>query len=1566
MSSYKKILMVLLTVLFSIDALEAFTEYDEDVGAARSEVRRGRLVGTERGKNGKSKGYVADELLVRFSPKSKGKQRAKAEKNDILASIGAGNIKRSYHLVPGLTVVKLPGGLSVENALKRFKGKGEILYAEPNYELYALAIPNDPNFSDQWGMHNTGQTGGTSDADIDAPEAWDIENDANEIIVAVIDTGVDYNHPDLVANMWTDANGCYGYDYVNDDNDPMDDHFHGTHCAGIIGAVGNNNTGVTGVCWDVQIMAIKFLNSAGYGDTGVAISCIEYAVDNGADILSNSWGGGGANEALEDAIEAAGANGVLFIAAAGNELTDNDGFWPHYPSSYDCNNIISVLSMNKYDHLSWFSNWGLESIDIGAPGSNILSTFPTYETSAMASYGFSTNYETIGGTSMATPHVAGACALIWSKYPSLSYSEVIELLFETVDPVLPETCVSEGRMNLYWAIVNKSVMNTTQMNGYDTIQSAIDDANNGDIIRVRPGTYYENVDFDGVNVTLSSINPADPCVVAATIIDANGGTGVTFNSSEDANSILTGFTITGGTYSGIYCNGSSPSISNCVITDNSCNTWGGGMFIINNSSPTITDCAIKNNSASRGGGMLNGGYNTTLINCVFSDNSASDAGGAILNYTNSNNVTATGCLFNGNTAAGGGGIYSYQTDLTLTNCTFYGNVGTASGGAMWSHNSDLDVKNCLFYDNSSGSYGGGALYHDAVTSIFSNCTFSQNTTTGNGGAMWNTSTNDQTIVNCIFWDNSASGSGDEVYNVSVSAEPNFSYCDIENCGGSGGGWDPNIGTDDGGNIDVNPNFVNPNDPNGTDDLFMTSDDGLVLDSGSPCIDAGDNDAASVAGDIASNLRRRDDSGTSDTGNGTSPIVDIGAYEYVGDSLTMYVDVDVSGSTNNGQSWSTAFDNIQEALDYSIDGDEIRVAEGTYSPDATIDVNTAVDIYGGYDASTGLRDWQSNTTTIDGADTIRCFYVDANALIDGFTITNGNASPRLPDAGAIGSRIDGGGMYVPYYVEPSVANCTFSDCNALFSYGGGLCVRAWYNAIDVSNCTFTDNSAYYGGGFYSYRCDVNATDCNFTGNSASFKGGGAYAYAYNASPVFERCTFSQNSAIKNSISTNGAGLYIMSGTPEVKYCDFSYNHSAWSGGGIFFYNNNYTVNGCNFEHNTAGKYGGGIGEYSGSSSGIILDCNFYDNSVSINGGAIMLEQSNVDVEDCNFTGNSASSWGGAIFHRYPTMPGNIRYCNFIDNDASWGGAVCGENSDMDIEYCVFTDNTASKGGAVNNYEYSSPTIRNSTFSDNSVNGDGGALYNGRYTDPEIKYNVFTGNSAGDEGGAIYNDHTSLPLIRDSEFMLNTAGTDGGAMYFWHDSYPTIDDCWFEKNAADGDAGAIFFGLECYPLITSCVFWDNNSVDDGGAIYNENCSLESYLPEIFNCTFFENEAGDDGGAIYNDDSDPDITNCILWNDVAGGSGDEIYDAGTSDSDVDDCLEDEDPDFVDESDPRGSDGEWGTSDDGLCVESGSDAIDEGRNSAGEDDYDEEDITGEDRIIDGDEDDDDDVDIGAYEYVP
>jgi hypothetical protein len=420
--------------------------------------------------------YAPGELLVRFAPKANRSWPNMAEKNTTLqASFSGATVVHEYKIVPGLCLVKLPAGVTVKNTLLSFNNTAGILYAEPDYKIKLLSdcqlIPNDPRFDELWGMQK-----------ICTREAWCIRTNCSDVIVAVLDAGIDYTHTDLKGNMWVneaelngnsgeddDRNGytddVYGYDFSDKDPDPKDYLYHGTHVAGTIGAMGNNATGVAGVCWNVKIMALKiFPNHGNDAFNSGAIEAIEYATYNGAKVLNNSWGGGPYSQGLKDAIDAADNAGILFVAAAGNNYGNNNDTNAHYPSSYICENIIAVLSTDQYDYLSSFSNYGATSVDLAAPGTDILSTFPTYMTSEMTNNGYSTYYETISGTSMATPHVSGTCALVWSICPALSHLEVKDVIMQTVDPLtsLEGKCVSGGRLNLYKAVLKAEELAQTQ------------------------------------------------------------------------------------------------------------------------------------------------------------------------------------------------------------------------------------------------------------------------------------------------------------------------------------------------------------------------------------------------------------------------------------------------------------------------------------------------------------------------------------------------------------------------------------------------------------------------------------------------------------------------------------------------------------------------------------------------------------------------------------------------------------------------------------------------------------------------------------------------------------------------------------------------------------------------------------------------------------------------------------------------------------------------------------------------------------------------------------------------
>ncbi|MBI4718081.1 MAG: S8 family serine peptidase [Planctomycetes bacterium] len=402
-------------------------------------------------------------LLVGFKNNVATKRNVAMAQRDAVHALRRTTKVRSFVTIP-VDVVDVPAGADLKTVAAQYAAMPEVEFVEPNYLYHTNGIPNDASFGSLWGMHNTGQTGGVADADIDAPEAWDLATGSATVVVGVIDTGIDYTHPELAPNMWTNSaerNGVAGIDddgngIIDDvygarwtsgtgvptNGNPYDDHYHGTHVAGTIGAVGNNGLGVAGVNWNVRMMALKFLNSAGSGYLADAVSAIDYARLMGANLTSNSWGGGGYSLALKSAIEAAGAAGQLFIAAAGNSGVNAD-LYPMYPAAYDSPTIVSVAATDHSDLLAYFSNYGAASVDLGAPGVNVWSTGP------------GNTYRSLSGTSMATPHVSGVAALLLATRPTMPPLELKQMLMASVDPVpaLSGRCVTGGRLNAHRAVL---------------------------------------------------------------------------------------------------------------------------------------------------------------------------------------------------------------------------------------------------------------------------------------------------------------------------------------------------------------------------------------------------------------------------------------------------------------------------------------------------------------------------------------------------------------------------------------------------------------------------------------------------------------------------------------------------------------------------------------------------------------------------------------------------------------------------------------------------------------------------------------------------------------------------------------------------------------------------------------------------------------------------------------------------------------------------------------------------------------------------------------------------------
>lgn len=417
-------------------------------------------------------GFGRPEILVKF------KSGVSNEALEALSARLNDRIEDRIENAPGWTAIDDLDNTNPADLVAQYLKLPEVEYAEENYEIsisdevqvlpkkvdYRLADagavvdavrPHDPQFNEQWALANSGQRGGKEGADISAMYAWTKTTGSDDVVVAVLDSGVDYTHEDLAPNMWQrPANMApyqdaelgsiddeFGFNAIDNASDPMDENGHGTHCAGIIGAEGENNIGIAGVNWKVRIMPLKFMNAGGFGTTKDAIEAINYVINRkkagvNVRIISASWGSTQKSRALEDVIRKANENDILFVAAAGNSSVNNDRS-PHYPSSYNVPNVISVAALDRNDQLASFSNYGVKSVAVAAPGVDILSTW------------LGNAYEEKSGTSMATPVISGVAALIVAENPRISVETLRQRILASTDPIvaLNGKVGSGGRIN---------------------------------------------------------------------------------------------------------------------------------------------------------------------------------------------------------------------------------------------------------------------------------------------------------------------------------------------------------------------------------------------------------------------------------------------------------------------------------------------------------------------------------------------------------------------------------------------------------------------------------------------------------------------------------------------------------------------------------------------------------------------------------------------------------------------------------------------------------------------------------------------------------------------------------------------------------------------------------------------------------------------------------------------------------------------------------------------------------------------------------------------------------------
>ena len=398
--------------------------------------------------------YVSDQVLVKFKSSVTEEMREAA-----IASYQSTTLKRISSI--NVYQLQVPEDVSVEEMIYLFEQNPDVEYAEPNYfRRLAQVTPDDPFFPDQYALYNPGGVfgppsspqSGTERADIKAREGWEETWGNDSVIIAILDTGADFNHPDLDGQLFSN-----GYDFINDDPDPIDDHGHGTIVAGIAAAETNNGEGIAGVAWNCKILPIKIVDNTGWTDVSTEIDGINWAILNGADVINLSLGGPGVSQSEQDAIRAAYNNGIVVVAAAGN-----DGVATYYPAAYpECMAVASTNSSDERvtflntatDPLPWESNYGPE-IDVAAPGDWVLSLYPTSLTTPPF-----LPYIWASGTSLSTPHVAGLAALIRSIKPELSAEDIMNVIRYTADDVNSATYegrddyIGYGRINMERALV---------------------------------------------------------------------------------------------------------------------------------------------------------------------------------------------------------------------------------------------------------------------------------------------------------------------------------------------------------------------------------------------------------------------------------------------------------------------------------------------------------------------------------------------------------------------------------------------------------------------------------------------------------------------------------------------------------------------------------------------------------------------------------------------------------------------------------------------------------------------------------------------------------------------------------------------------------------------------------------------------------------------------------------------------------------------------------------------------------------------------------------------------------
>ncbi len=1436
---------------------------------------------------------------------------------------------------------------SIQEIMAAYNDDPSVEYAELNHRISIRKEPDDPCYPLQWSLDNIGQDypvsgkygfpPGTPDSDIDAPQAWDFHTGNSEIVIAVVDTGVDYAHRDLQGNIWInsgeipgnhaddDGNGyiddIYGYDFLNNDSDPNDDHGHGTHCSGIIAAGGNNGLDITGVCWNAKIMALKFLDDKGEGFSSDGVIALYYAAKNGADVISNSWSSPFSSDAMEEVIEYVHSLGVIMVAAAGNK----NHALPHYPAFYE--HVIAVAATDSDDKRAPFSNYGMW-VDIAAPGVDVLSL-----RAGLTSMGtIYDDYTTVAsGTSMACPHVAAVIALIISNHPNTSTHVITERLFRTTDDISSQnpgfdSMLGAGRVNAYKAV----------RDGFQGIVTFDSDFYSCDDI-----VSIEVFDFDLIGqgthpITLTT--DAGDLETVTVFEDTNKPwlfTGTIRTSSdaviaEDGILQLSHGQIITATYSDGDDGTGNPAATTATATADCVSPEIVNVQIdVPGPEPEVTFQTNEPTTARVLCGLTCGGpYIIEATSSILSTSHSIKLRGVSPTTDYFYIVEAADAVGNKTVDDNAGACYAFTTDVGPRDIYVpaqYPTIQEAikrswNGGTVWvadgfyqgPGNRDIDfLGRAITVRSENGPFTciidcqgskvdphRGFYFHkgEGATSVLDGFMIINGYATDEGGGIYCTASS-PTLINCMFYSNSAQYWGGAISNRGSSST-------LINCtfGENTARW--------GGAVACCYCYEGP----------------------------------TLAGCTFSNNSARH-----------------GGALYNDHSRSKVTNCDFS---NNSATYGAGVYNFGGVYDVSYIGPKLQ--------NCTFSANHSSSLGG------GMFNFESSPTVTN------CEFNDNSALhYAGAVYSSDGSNPILDNCTfSANSAEHGGAIYCLEDSRAVFANCLMTGNSAQLN-GGGV-----YGGLgQVRNCTIVDNAANIGGGLYG--CNGQVTNCLINGNIAISHGG---AFSSCNGPIIN-CTIADNSGggldscfgtIINCIIWNGdtggsPGESVLSGSSVPLYscvqggsdgigCISSdprfidaqngdYHllpNSPCKDSGNYYYCMNLPCTdldgltrmagvqidmGCYEAGSTPdidgdwlaasqeGLYGthpnlpdtDGDGladglEILGGTAPLAADplrtWQVPTDSITIQQalffsrpGEVIILAEGTYYENIYFGGRNITLTGSD-----PNEP-NVVAATVVDGDTdrdpeTMSGRVVNligtENNTCHISGLTITGGcTNTRGGGI--YGAGARAgISNSIISSNYAMDGGGGLYE---CDGPVTNCTVTGNLAADGGGLYYCNGP----IADCTIIANQADFRGGAMFNCGGEYicygpndcvfsiencfigdntahlgggiynsvtsPTLTKCTFSCNTAE-DYGGGMYNYKSSPEMTNCIF-SGNTANCGGAMYN----YEHTKPTLTNCTFAQNSAPN-GNALVCDSNDQQypsylqITNCILWD-----GGDEVWNNDSS---------------------------------------------------------------------------------------